>query len=80
MSNVYIQFFYIRTDQGSNLQGMSCEGACKIHSEKCVGCVCVPLILGTRCAIALLHTFWNKIATKMQLFLLKTMLEHPIPF
>ena len=26
-------------------QGMRCEGACKIHSEKCAGCACVRLVL-----------------------------------
>ena len=63
-----------------NYQGMSCEGACAHAHVRCVValvCVCAKSILksvrdvcacgsffGVRCAIALLHTFWNKIDRK----------------
>ena len=60
--------------------GRTCAYACEIHSGKCAGCACVRLVLDVRCATALLHTFRNKIARKMLLFVLKTILEHPIPF
>ena len=60
--------------------GHTCACACEIHSGKCTGCVCVRLVLDLRCATALLHTFRNKIARKMLLFVLKTILVHSIPF
>ena len=29
-----------------NFKGMSCEGACEIHFEKCAKCACVRLVFG----------------------------------
>ena len=59
-----------------------CGRACasEIHFENCAGCACVRLVLSMQCAITLLHTFLNWIVSKMLLFLLKTVLERPIPF
>ena len=75
---------------------MSCEGACAHAHVRCaVARVPVRAksilksvrnvracgsFLCVRCAIPLLHTFWNKIARKMLLFVFKTILEHPISF
>ena len=75
---------------------MSCEGACAHAHVRCAVArvrVRAKSILksvrdvracgsfsGVRCATALLHTFRNKIARKMLLFVLKTILEHSIPF
>ena len=65
---------------GHNLQGMSCEGACAhAHVQSAVARVLVRAksilesvwdvraggpFFDVRCATALLHTFWDKIARK----------------
>ena len=75
---------------------MSCEGACEHAHVRCaVTRVCVRAksilksvrdvracgsFLGVRCAIALLHTFWNKTDRKMAFFCLKFILEGPFLF
>ena len=42
----------------------TCDVRAEVRAERflelCVRCVCVLLVLGVRCAIALLHTFLNK--------------------
>ena len=73
---------------------MSCEGAyAHAHVRCAVACVRAKSILksvrdvrargsfsGVRCAITLLHTFWNKTDKKWHFSVLKTVLERPFLF
>ena len=75
-------------------QGMSCEGACahahvrgavaRVRAKSTLKSVqdvrACGSFLGVRCAITLLHTFWNKTDKKWHLFVLKTVLECPFLF
>ena len=42
----------------------TCDVCAEVRAERflelCVRCVCVQLVFGVRCAIALLHTFWTE--------------------
>jgi hypothetical protein len=67
-------------------QRVSCEGAIAcvcVHAKSILKSVCdvhaCGSFSGMQCAIALLHTFWNKTARKY-FFVLKTILERTILF
>ena len=65
---------------GPKMQGMSCEGAYAIHSEKCAGCACVRLILGRAMCDRNFANFLEQNCQKMLLFVLKNILGHPFLF